>query len=141
MPEAGVCRKGEIDLPKLLDQFRQKLDNKSGAIGCFIGVVRGETEGGEKVKMLHFESSDEVTRKLEEIAACAEKEAGISNVAIYHVVDDLKPGEDVLYVLVAGGHRAEVFGILSRVVDQVKSGAPIWKKEVTETREYWMHEL
>ncbi len=141
MSEASVCRKGEIDLPKLLERLRQKLDNKSGAIGCFIGVVRGETEGGEKVKLLHFESSDEATRKLEEIAASAEREAGISHVAIYHVLDDLKPGEDVLYVLVAGEHRAEVFRTLSQVVDQVKSEAPIWKKEITETREYWMHKL
>jgi molybdopterin synthase catalytic subunit len=139
--EAGVRRKGEIDLPKLLERFRQKLDNKSGAIGCFIGVVRGETEDDEKVKLLHFESSDEATRKLEEIAAGAEREAGISHVTIYHIVDDLKPGEDVLYVLVGGEHRAEVFRTLSQVVNQVKSEAPIWKKEITETGEYWTHEF
>ncbi len=132
MPEAGIRKKGEIDLPKLLEGLRQKLDNKSGAIGCFMGMVRGETKGGEKVKLLHLESSDEAARKLEEIAASAEKEAGISQVAIYQVVGDLEPGENVLYVLVAGEHRAEVFRTLSQVVDQVKSEALIWEKEVTE---------
>lgn len=131
MPEVSVHKKGEIDLPKLLGRFRQKLDSKVGAIGCFMGVVRGETKSGEKVALLHLESSDEATRKLEEIAASAEREAGISQVAIYQVVGDLEPGEDVLYVLAAGEHRAEVFRTLYQVVDQIKNEASIQEKEVT----------
>lgn len=60
---------------------------------------------------------------------------------IHHVIDELKPGEDAIYVLVAGQNRADVFAALPEIMNRVKKEAPIWKKEVTKTREYWIHEL
>lgn len=140
MPDAGIHTKGEVDLPNLLGEFKQKLDKKSGAIGCFIGVVREVSEDGGAVKTLHYESSDDAVRNLEEIAAAAEKREGISRVAIHHIVDDLGPGEDAVYVLVAGEHRAEVFETLPWIMDRVKSEVQIWKKEIAETGEHWVHE-
>lgn len=141
MPDVGIHRKGEVDFPSLLEKFRSELDGSVGAIGCFIGVVRGISKEGEEIKSLRYERSDEAVAKLEEIASDVERSPGISRVMIYHVVDELKPGEDAIYVLVAGRRRGEVFKALPKIMDRIKVEVPIWKKEVTETKEYWINEV
>ncbi len=141
MPDVGIHRKGEVDLPKLLKKLKRGLAKNVGAIGCFVGVVRGLSKKGDKVKFLKYEGSDDALKKLEEIAAETEKQPNIRRVMIHHVIDELKPGEDAIYVLVAGQNRADVFTALPEIMNRVKKEAPIWKKEVTKTREYWAHEL
>ena len=140
MPDIGIHRKGEVDFFTLLQKLKGEFKGKAGAIASFVGIVRGTSEGGEPVKHLHYECSEEAGKKLEEIAADAERQPGISRVLIHHVIDDLKPGEDAIYVIVAGKHRTEVFAALPQIMDRVKAEVPIWKKEVTETREYWVNE-
>ena len=141
MPDVGIHRKGEVDLSTLLKKLKRELKGKAGAITSFVGTVRGTSKDGENVKYLHYECAEGVIKELERIAAEVEGLPGILGVMIHHVIDDLKPGEDAIYVLVAGEHRAEVFRALSRIMDRVKAEVPIWKKEVTETREYWVHEV
>ncbi|MCS7131341.1 MAG: molybdenum cofactor biosynthesis protein MoaE [Hadesarchaea archaeon] len=139
MVDVGIHRKGEVNFSKLLDELRKDLPNEVGAIGCFIGVVRGTSNTGA-VKCLHYECSDEAKEKIEQIAAEVEREPNISRVMIHHIVDDLLPGEDAIYVLVAGKHRAEVLSALSKIMNRVKTEVPIWKKEITEGGERWVHE-
>ena len=141
MPEVGIHRRGEVDFPSLLKKFRRGLGGEVGAIGCFIGIVRGVSKGGEAVKSLRYECSDEALRKLEEIAADVEKSPNILRVMIHHVVDEIRPGEDAIYVLVAGRHQSEVCKALPKIVERVKTEVPIWKKEVTKTNEYWVQEV
>ncbi len=138
MADVGIHKKGEVDLPRLLGELKQELRGEAGAIGCFVGIVRGVSKDEEAVKRLHYECSDEALKKLEQIAAEAERRPNISRVMIHHVVDNLKPGEDAVYVLVAGKHRAEVFSVLPELMDRIKAEVPIWKKEITESREYWV---
>ena len=57
------------------------------------------------------------------------------------IIDDLKPEEDAIYVIVSGRHRAEVFSAIPQIMDRVKKEVPIWKKEFTTTKEYWVHEV
>ena len=140
MPDVGIHRKGEVDLPKLLKKLKRGLTKNVGAIGCFVGVVRGLSKKSEKVKFLEYEGSDDALKKLKEIATEIEKRPNIQRVMIHHVIDELKPGEDAIYVLVAGQNRADVFTALPEIMNRVKKEVPIWKKEVTETREYWVHE-
>jgi molybdopterin synthase catalytic subunit len=139
MVDVGIHRRGEVDLPKLLEKLRRDLPSDVGAIGCFIGIVRGTSSTGA-VRCLHYECSGEAKEKIEQIAAEVEGEPNISRVMIHHIVDDLSPGEDAIYVLVAGRHRAEVFSALSKIMDRVKTEVPIWKKEITEGGERWVHE-
>lgn len=141
MPEVGIHRKGEVNFLDLAEKFKRGLEKEIGAIGCFIGVVRGISKNGEAVKSLHYECSDEALKKLEEIASNIEKNPNISRVMIHHVIDELKPGEDAIYVIVAGRHRGEVFEALPKIMDHLKAEVPIWKKEITEAREYWVREV
>jgi molybdopterin synthase catalytic subunit len=141
LPDVGIHRKGEVDFPSLLEKFRRELGGSVGAIGCFIGVVRGISKEGEEIKSLRYERSAEAVGKLEEIASDVERSPDISRVMIHHVIDELKPGEDAIYVLVAGKRRDEVFKALPKIMDRIKVEVPIWKKEVTGTKEYWINEV
>lgn len=141
LPDVGIHRKGEVNLPNLFEKMRASLGKEVGAIGCFVGVVRGISAEGEPVKHLYYENSEEAVEKLGEIAADIERRPGISSVMIHHVVDELSPGDDAIYVLVAGARRAEVFRALPEIMDRVKKEVPIWKEEVTEKKRRWGHEI
>ncbi len=141
MPDVGVHRKGEVDLPSLLARMRKRLGKDAGAIGCFVGVIRGKSFDGEAVKKMRYEAADEAVAKLKEIAADIESRPGIKMVMIHHVVDQISPGDDAIYVLVAGGHRTEVFQALPEIMDRVKTDVPVWKEEVTGKKRRWGHEL
>ncbi|MBA7630940.1 MAG: molybdenum cofactor biosynthesis protein MoaE [Hadesarchaea archaeon] len=141
MPDVGIYSKGKVTLPDLFRKLRQDIGENVGAIGCFVGVVRGLSGEGERVKFLRYQSSEDAVKKLEQIAADIEKRPNIRRVMIHHIVDQVAPGEDAIYVLVAGHRRDDVFKALPELMNRVKAEVPIWKKEVTERREYWIHEF
>jgi len=132
-----------VDFRNLLQQLRDTIKSAEiGAIACFIGVVRGLTKTGKKVRKLEIESWDE---KAEEVltSICNElrRRKAISEVYIHHIVGALGIGEDIVYVIVAGAHRQEVFSTLKEAVERYKKEAPLWKKEFLETGEtYWVSE-
>ena len=117
-----------------------------GAMALFIGVVRGETKQGESVKRLQLEAYDEkADEALEKICNDLKSKKGIVDVQIHHLTGDFKLGEDLVYVLVAGGHRQNVFPILQEAVERYKREAPIFKKEYVanrkgKVRSYWVSE-
>ncbi|NIQ07692.1 MAG: molybdopterin synthase, partial [Candidatus Korarchaeota archaeon] len=88
------------------------------------------------------EKADEV---LAEICKELEEKEGIVNVQIHHLLGEFSVGEELVYVLVAGEHRKDVFPVLEEAVDRFKKEAPIFKKEYVITREgekrsYWVAE-
>lgn len=134
-------RKGEVNFHDLLERMKASLDKEVGAIGCFVGVIRRVSLEGGSVKYLHYESAEDAVDKLGEIASDFERRPGIKRVMIHHVVDELSPGDDAIYVLVAGVRRAEVFSALPKIMDRVKKEVPIWKEEVTDKKRRWGHEI
>jgi len=144
---AGVHEKGSLNVNDVIESIKSHEDfSKAGAIGLFIGVVRGETlESGEKVEKLTLEAyeekADEVLGKI-----CDEltQKPGIVDVQIHHLTGEFKVGDDLVYVAVAGSHRTQVFPVLQEAVERYKSEAPIFKKEQVSSEkgksEYWVSE-
>ncbi len=111
----------------------------AGAIACFIGIVRGQGLRGGRVRKLVFEAYREAAEKsLARIAEDILSRPGIVDVRIHHLVGELEVGEDIVYIVVAGGHREEVFKALREAVERMKREAAIWKKEITDRGEYWV---
>ncbi len=120
-----------IDRTKAHKDFR-----KAGAIASFIGVVRGETKDQERVQKLILEAYEEKANEvLAEICKDLQKRPGIVDVQIHHFIGEVSAGEDLVYVLVAGAHRKQVFRVLEEAVERYKKEAPIFKKECVETAE------
>jgi len=119
---------------------------KVGAIAMFIGVVRGETLEGEAVKGLELEAYDEKADEvLENICKKLKTRKGIVDVQIHHFTGEFELGEDLVYVLVAGGHRTNVFPVLQDAVERYKKEAPIFKREFVKDKKgavksYWVSE-
>ena len=128
---AGVHEKGTISILDLISNSK-KSDNfkKAGAIALFIGVARGETLEGEKVQKLTLEAYEEKANEvLAKICDDLSKKPGIVDVQIHHLLGEFNVGEDLVYVLVAGSHRTDVFPVLQEAVERYKSEVPVFKKE------------
>jgi molybdopterin synthase catalytic subunit len=145
--ESGVHEKGALSLSDMIDRTRSKPDfRKAGAIATFIGVVRGETNEGEKVQKLVLEAYEEKANEvLTEICSDLKKRPGIVDVQIHHLLGEFSVGEDLVYVSVAGSHRPEVFSVLREAVERYKHEAPVFKKEQVvdkegSTRDSWVSE-
>ena len=147
MEYIGIHKKGELALSELLKSIKEQADfRKAGAIATFIGVVRGETLGGENVERLELQAyEDEANKILGGICEELKKREGVVDVQIHHFVGEFGIGEDLVYVVVAGAHRENVFGVLQEAVERYKNEAPVFKKEhiVNETgasESYWVSE-
>jgi molybdopterin synthase catalytic subunit len=147
MNYVGIHKKGELTLSELLKSIKERADfRRAGAIATFVGVVRGETLDGEKVEGLELQAYEEEANKvLGSICADLKKREGVVDVQIHHFVGEFTVGEDLVYVVVAGAHRENVFGVLREAVERYKSEAPVFKKEhlVDETgarESYWVSE-
>jgi molybdopterin synthase catalytic subunit len=112
----------------------------------FIGVVRGKTQSGEIVKKLELEAYEEKANEIiDSICEDLRKKEGIVDVQIHHFIGDFDVGEDLVYVLVAGSHRNNIFPVLEEAVERYKSLVPIFKKEYItneneKTKSYWVSE-
>jgi len=125
------------DLNFLISELKKQTE-EAGAIAVFIGAVRG-TRGDEKVLRLEYEAHEDLAvEAMKKIIEETKAKYGIIDAVIQHRLGTVKVGEDVMYVLVASKHRAEAFQALSEIVERVKHEVPIWKKEVTEKKSYWV---
>ena len=145
--KAGVHQKGSFTVQDAIDNIKRDPEfPKAGAIGLFIGVVRGDTVDGQKVEKLQLEAYEEkADQVLGKICDDLIKKPGIVNVQIHHLLGEFKVGDDLVYVAVAGSHRPEVFTVLREAVERYKSEAPIFKKERVfhekgSSEEYWVSE-
>jgi molybdopterin synthase catalytic subunit len=144
---AGVHQKGTFSLLDMVKNAKKESSfKKAGVITLFIGVVREEDKKGERVEKLELEAYEEkANQTLERICDDLRKKPGVTDVQIHHLLGEFAAGEDLVYVLVAGSHRQNIFPVLEEAVERYKSEAPIFKKEhvLTEQGEkkaYWMEE-
>ena len=128
---AGVHEKGTFSVLNLISNTKKSENyEKAGAITLFIGVVRGETLEGENVQKLTLEAYEEKANEvLTKICDDLSKKQGIVDVQIHHLLGEFNVGEDLVYVLVAGSHRNDVFPVLREAVERYKNEAPVFKKE------------
>lgn len=141
MQKGGVHKKGEITLDQIINEIKKNPEiYKSGGLACFIGIVRGIDEQGDKVTKLALETYEEKANEVL-LNICNEliERDGIIDVHIHHIIDELDVTEDIVYVIVAGGHRHDLWPTLRDAVERFKEEAPIWKKEFTLSGAQWIH--
>jgi molybdopterin synthase catalytic subunit len=98
-----------------------------GAVVVFLGVVR-DHDGGRPVTALEYSAHPDAERFLRE---CCERVAASTGlrVAAAHRVGALKVGDVALIAAVASAHRREAFLACASLVDEIKAGVPIWKRQ------------
>lgn len=138
----GLHKRGEVNLDQIIKYLSAlPIYRESGALACFVGVVREDPvrESDSKVVRLEYEAyADVALKRMEEIRSDIKGRPGVTEVAIHHIVDVLSVGEPSLFVVVLGRHRQETFPALAEAVERVKRDVPIWKKEFTGKESYWV---
>lgn len=128
-------------LRSLINRIKAKPGaEKCGAIGIFVGFVREQGQGDKVVKLEYEKNEDIFDASLREIESKLRSYQGVVDVRIHHKTGTLLPGEDIIYVLVMGEHRNDVWEPLEKSMDLIKKELPIWKKEVYVDGEMWAHD-
>ncbi|NYT19421.1 MAG: molybdopterin synthase [Methanosarcinales archaeon] len=130
-----------VTLDLLLKQIKETPGiEKVGGIGSFTGIVRVDNEDF-RTSQLEFESYETAAAaSIQKIREEIMQQEGIIDVLIHHKVGRIMPLEDIVYIVVAAGHRQQLFPALAETLERVKSEVPIWKKEITVDGNFWVHD-
>ncbi|MBU6438377.1 MAG: molybdenum cofactor biosynthesis protein MoaE [Betaproteobacteria bacterium] len=100
-----------------------------GAVASFVGVCR-DVNDGDTVRGMELEHYPGMTeRAIEGMVAQARARWRVSEAVVIHRVGPIAPGEQIVFVAVASGHRGDAFEACAFLMDYLKTQAPFWKKE------------
>ena len=110
----------------------------TGAVVSFVGLVRDLNEG-DQVSQLTLEHYPGMTEKsLKAIVSQAKSRWDIFDVTLIHRVGTLQATAQIVLVAVSSAHRGEAFKACEFIMDYLKTEAPFWKKERTQSGECWL---
>jgi molybdopterin synthase catalytic subunit len=109
-----------------------------GAIAIFAGTVRDHHRGKRVTGIEYHAYAEMAERVLGEIGDRIEKRYDGCRVAIHHRVGPLQVGDASVMIAVASPHRREALAGCAAAIEELKSEAPIWKKEFYEDGASWL---
>ena len=109
-----------------------------GALASFVGLVRDSNDGAgiSRMTLEHYPGMTE--QSLAEIVEQARGRWDVMDATVIHRVGELKPGDNIVLVVVASAHRGDAFAACEFIMDYLKTRAPFWKKEKTPEGERWV---
>ena len=109
----------------------------AGAVVTFTGIVRDLARGDlDRMVIEHYPGMTE--RALEKIETDARARWDLRDVLIIHRYGAMGPGDMIMMVATASPHRVDAFEAAEFLMDFLKSRAPFWKKEITQSGEEWV---
>lgn len=126
-----TIQKDDVDIGKLIAAARK---HGTGAIVVFDGIVRDDD-----IREIELEAYTEVAvPELQRIAREATERFRLLHVDIVHRIGRLGIGENILVIIVSAGHRQEAYDGSRFIIEAIKAGVPIWKKELTKDGGRWV---
>ena len=103
----------------------------SGAVVCFLGIVRDHSEGRGGVRGLTYEAYEsEALHRLGEVAAETRRRwPAVERLAVIHRLGEVALSEPSVVVVASTPHRPEAFEAARFAIDTLKETVPIWKRE------------
>ena len=127
----------ELNVEKILESFTSKNRN-SGAVISFLGKVR-PSRNKKKIKSMDIEIYEKMALYQTKVAIRSLiKKFKIHDYLIMHRYGNLKPGEIIIFVVVASEHRKEGFTFIQDIVLYFKKKITFWKKENYEQYSKWL---
>jgi molybdopterin synthase catalytic subunit len=109
-----------------------------GAVASFIGLVR-DLNHSTTVTEMTLEHYPGMTEKaLTEIVEEAKRRWKIIDALVIHRIGPLKPTDQIVLVATSSAHRGDAFAACEFIMDYLKTRAPFWKKEQTESGAHWV---
>jgi molybdopterin synthase catalytic subunit len=126
-----AIQKEDVDIGQLINAAKKR---DAGAVVVFDGIVRDDD-----IREMELEAYEEVALKeLEKIADEARTHHNLCSVDIIHRIGRLAVGENILIIVVSAGHRREAYAGSRFIIEAIKAGVPIWKKELTKDGGRWV---
>jgi molybdopterin synthase catalytic subunit len=109
-----------------------------GAVVTFSGICRG-SENGEPIAALTLEhypgmAEAEIGRHADEALA----RWPLKRLTIIHRFGRIAPGENIVLVVTASSHRPAAFEAAEFLMDYLKTNAPFWKREESDSGTSWI---
>ncbi len=121
----------DVDIGNLIKAAKK---HGTGAVVVFDGIVRDDD-----ITEMELEAYEDVaTRELERIAGDATERFNLLHVDIIHRIGRLGVGENILIIIVSAGHREEAYRGSRFIIEAIKAGVPVWKKELTKNGGRWV---
>jgi molybdopterin synthase catalytic subunit len=118
------------DQPLSVDEVLAVVNDPGAGGTCvFVGTVRN-VDSGRAVTELDYTAHPTVSTVFNEIADEVAASYPVSALAAVHRVGELKVGDIAVVVAAAAPHRGEAFAACRRLIDELKSRAPIWKHQL-----------
>ncbi len=133
-------RKEPFNAYQEIQTYLDSLDmaGQYGATASFVGTMRDFNED-KSVTSMTLEHYPGMTEKhLQTIAEEAMEKWQLLDVLILHRIGKIKTSEDIVLVATWSAHRKDAFESCRSIMEQLKSGAPFWKKEETTSGEKWV---
>jgi molybdopterin synthase catalytic subunit len=132
-----VVQEADFDVGSELESLAPG-DTGCGAVASFIGRVRA-TDGNCAIGAMTLEHYPAMTRRaLERIVEEAQARWDVRDACVIHRVGRLLPGDQIVFVAVASGHRGDAFAASEFIMDFLKTRAPFWKREETPEGDRWV---
>lgn len=111
---------------------------KYGATVSFVGTMR-DFNDGEPVRALTLEHYPGMTEThLARLGEDAKHRWDVLDTLIVHRIGRVTPNEPIVLVAVWARHRAQAFDAARFIIDELKSRAPLWKKEELADGTRWV---
>lgn len=102
---------------------------RAGAVTLFVGTVREHDEGRDGVTRLDYSAHPDAIRRLRALVDDVADREQIHGVYAVHRVGQLVVGDLAVVCAVSAEHRAEAFEAGRHLIEELKSGVPIWKRQ------------
>jgi molybdopterin synthase catalytic subunit len=113
-------------------------DPSAGATVLFIGSIRDHNDTG-KVSEVRYEVYQKMAeRTLSEIEDRVLKRWDVKKFLAIHRIGNLKVNEISVAIAISTEHRQDAFEACRYTIDSIKSGVPIWKKEISDAGAIWI---
>ena len=100
---------------------------ETGAVATFTGLARAEQGATSVLELEAYPGFTET--EIGRLADMARQRWDLHDLMILHRVGKIGPGEPIVFVATAAGHRRAAFEACDFLMDYLKSRAPFWKKE------------
>jgi len=124
----------EICLDEMIKRARR---DDAGAVVTFLGTVRDD----EDCRLEHLEVEafrEAALAELQAIRQEAMSRFALKAAEVVHRTGSLAVGEGIVAIVCSAEHREEAFSGCRYIIEELKSRAPLWKKEISEKGERWV---
>ena len=119
-------------------QSELELQGKYGATASFVGSMRDFNEGDEVLAMTLEYYPGMTEKHLDAICAEAAARWKLLDMLVIHRVGEISIGDAIVLVAVWSAHRGDAFDACRYIMEDLKAGAPFWKREQLQENTRWV---